>query len=156
MFTETLTERTAFALGATTTLNSGGTATLNTGNGMNMAIIRRAMAKLILGTVTGGGSITFVLQASATSGGSFSTITAATTSPTLTATTTNGLYTLEIRADQMPNGKPWLRALATETGGQNVVTTIELTGDESAYKPTNNQTPALSTTVPTTQVVTAP
>jgi hypothetical protein len=50
-------------------------------------------------------------------------------------TTDDSLSCIEIRSDQMPAGKPFLKAIATETGGQNAVVTILLVGDESQYKP---------------------
>lgn len=156
MFTETLKERQALAQAVPTTINSGATASINTGNGLNMAILRRARAILNVGAITGGGSLNFSLQASATSGGSYSAITNSTTNPTLTGiTTANQPNALEIRADQMPTGKPWLRAIVTETGGQNCLVAIDLIGDESEYKPANAQTPSLQTVTYTNDVVTA-
>jgi hypothetical protein len=137
-FTEQMTQRQAIAVANPQTINSGGTATITTGNGINMAVLRRARGILNLGAVTGGGTVTFKLRASATSGGSFSDITTLTTNPTITGiTTANQPNALEIRADEMPAGKPWLRAEATETGGQNVVADLILIGDDSSYKPGN-------------------
>lgn len=149
-FTETLKERQAIAAATVTTLNN---TSITTGNGMNMGMLRRARAFLRCGTLTGAASVDFKLQASATSGGSYSDITNNTTNPTLTAITTDdSLNALEIRADQMPAGKPWLRAIATETASANAVVDLLLIGDESGYKPA---APAFSTYTLTNDVVTA-
>lgn len=158
MFTETLTERQALASANITTINSGGTATITTGNGINMGILRRARAFIKIGTVTSTPSITFSLTVSATSGGSFTAVTGLTTLPSITIATpvAGQVYTIEISSDRLaPAGKFWLRAEATETAGNNCVAELLLIGDESAYKPANAQTPALSTTIPTTAVVAA-
>ncbi len=132
VFTETLKERTAIAPGATVggTVNSTSILT----SALNMGVIRRARAILFIGTIPGGGVINFSLQASATAAGTYAAITNLTTNPTLT-TVLAGISALEIRADQMPAGKPFLKAIVTETGGQTVPVDIILLGDESAYKP---------------------
>lgn len=133
---ETLKERQANAFVTTTTINSGGTASASTG-GINMGTgPRRAVGLFVLGTLTGGATVTISLQASATVNGSYTNITNNTTNPTVTGITTDDSFNrLEIRADQMPSGKPFLRATATETGAANAVVTIILLGDESQYKP---------------------
>lgn len=151
MFTETLNERQAIAVCIPGTINNS---SKNTGNGINMAILRRARAFLNVGA--NAGSLNFSLQASATSGGSYSAITNNTTNPTLTGiTTASTTNCLEIRADQMPTGKPWLRAIVTEVNSADVVVDLILIGDESEYKPANSQTPALTTATLTNNVVTA-
>jgi hypothetical protein len=135
VFTEQLKERQIVAVAIPGTVNNS---TLTTGNGINMGIFRRARGILNVGSVTSSGSLNFKLRASATSGGSFSDITNLTTNPTILAiTTANQPNAIEIRADMMPAGKPWLRAEVTETASQNVVVDLLLIGDESAYKPGN-------------------
>lgn len=134
-FTEQLKERQVVAVAIPGTVNNS---TLTTGNGINMGIFRRARGILNVGSVTGGGSLNFKLRASATQGGSFSDITNLTTNPTITGiTTASQPNAIEIRADMMPAGKPWLRAEVTETGSQNVVVDLLLIADESAFKPGN-------------------
>ena len=134
---EQLTERYAIAVAQPTTINSGSTASINTGNGLFMGVIHRAFALCNIGAVTGGGAVTFQLQSATVSGGTFTNIGG---SYVLTGiTTANQPNSIEIRADQMPNGRPWLRAIVTETGGQNVLVNLELIGDESAYKPANTE-----------------
>jgi hypothetical protein len=39
----------------------------------------------------------------------------------------------------MPAGTQWVQALATETGGQNVVVDLIILADESEYKPLSKQ-----------------
>lgn len=136
MWQETLKERQSLAFGTTTTINSGGTASLSTG-GINMGTgPRRARAYFFLGTLTGGATVTIALQASDAVLGTYSAITNNTTNPLVSGITTDdSLNCIEIRADQMPSGKPFLKAIATETGGANAVVTILLVGDESQYKP---------------------
>lgn len=147
--TEQLKERQAVAFAQAQTLSNS---SADTGNGINMGVLRRARAFLITGTLTSTASLNFSLQASATSGGSYAAITNNTTNPTLTALTTdNGLFALEIRADQMPSGKPWLKAIVTETETQNAVIALILIGDDSGYKPGN----AFGTATFTQNVVTA-
>ena len=133
---ETLKERQALAFATTTTINSGGTASLSTG-GINMGTgPRRARAFFLLGTLTGAAAVTIQLMASDAVLGTYSAITNNTTNPTVTGVTTDdSLNCIEIRADQMPAGKPFLKAIATETGAANAVVTILLVGDESQYKP---------------------
>lgn len=131
-FTETMKERQAVSFVTTTTLNA---TSANTG-GINMGILRRARAFLVCGTLTSTASIDFSLQASATQNGSYSAITGLTTLPAVTAIVTDdSLNAIEISADLMPAGKPWLRAIATETASQNGVVTMVLVGEDSGYKP---------------------
>jgi hypothetical protein len=131
MFSEQLGERQALAQANITTINSGGTASINTGNGLNMGELARARAFFHSGG-TVGGSVTCKLQASATSGGSYTDISGAAATA---ITGTHKLETIEIRADQMPAGKPWLRALAQETGGADCIMDLLLIGDEAKHAP---------------------
>jgi hypothetical protein len=138
MFTEQLTEGQAIAVAVPTTLNGTSIDTLVGGNGMNMGGggPKRVRAILNVGAVTGGGSLNFSIQASATKNGTYAAITNLTTNPTLTGiTTANQPNALEIRADQLPAGKPWVKAIVTETGNQNVLASITLTGDCCQYDP---------------------
>lgn len=152
MWTETLTERQVLAAANITSINNAATASINTGNGINMGIIRKARAFLHLGAATGQ-LVNFSLQASNASGGTFSAITGLTTLPALTGlNTNNGWYSIEISSDLMPAGKPWLNAVASETAGNAVTADLFIVGDESAYKPTNSQTPALGTATITNAV----
>ncbi len=131
---ETLNERQALAMGTPATLNGTSCTTL----GIWMGGLRRARAYCNIGAITSSGSINFSLQASATATGVYTAITNNTTNPTITGiVTANALNCIEIRADQMPPGKPYLRAIATETASQNVVCDVILIGDESEYKPGN-------------------
>lgn len=131
-FTETLTEGQALAAKFPTTINSTSIVTL----GLNMAEIRRARAILKLGT--GAGAVTFTLQSSATATGVYADITnQATTNPSLTGLLTGTYNTIEIRADQMPTGQPFLRAKALETGGSDIIADLTLIGDCVAYGPGN-------------------
>ena len=151
MFTETLHRRQALSYAQTTTINSGSTASLNT-TGISMANLRRLRAFFMWGTVTGGGTVTIALQASATQGGSYANISGNTTNPVMAGVTptSNTVSALEVRADQLPAGTVWVRAIATETGAQNVVTTILVVCDEAAYKPGNQFT----VTTPSPDIVT--
>lgn len=139
-FTEQLTEGQAIAVAVPTTLNNTSIDTLVGGKGLNMGPggPRRARAILNLGALTGGGSINFSIQASATASGTYAAITNLTTNPTLTGiTTANQPVALEIRSDQLPAGKPFIKAIATETGSQNVLAAITLIGDCGQYDPNN-------------------
>lgn len=133
---ETLKERQALAFVTTTTINAGGTASASTG-GINMGTGPRwARAFFVLGTLTSTASVNIALQASDAVNGTYSAITNNTVNPSVTAITTDdSLNCIEIRSDQMPAGKPFLKAIATETASQNAVVTIVLVGDESEYKP---------------------
>ncbi len=129
----TLKERQAVAFVTTTTLNASSVST----GALNMAIVRRARAFLVCGTLTSTASVDFSLVASATAGGSFTAITAGlTTLPAVTGIVTDdSLNAIEITADLMPAGKPFLKALATETATQNAVVTVILVGDDVGYQP---------------------
>jgi hypothetical protein len=111
----------------------------NSGNGIDMSKFRRAMAVVLVGSVTAGGSLTAKLQSAATSGGSFSDISGS----TITAiTTSNKQATIEIRDDELPAGQQWLRVVLTEGGSQNVVCAAVLLGGEGDWKPASKQDPA--------------
>ena len=136
-FTEQLTEGQAIAAANITTINSGGTASVSS-SAINMGIMRRARAFFHLGSVTGGGAVTIALQSSATEAGSYANITLTGTAVVITGVNTaNSMNAIEIRADQMPDGQPWLKAKATETGGHNVVVDIIVVADCASYSPGN-------------------
>ncbi len=138
-FTEQLKEGQAVAGANITTLNSGGTATLLT-SALDMSNLRRARAFLHTGTLTGAASLTFALQASATSGGAYTNITLTTQAVVLTTLTgDDAWYAIEIRADQMPAGKPWLKALITNTAAADAVVDVFLIGDCASYSPGNQE-----------------
>ncbi len=118
------------------TLNN---ASANSGNGIDMSKFRRAIAVVLVGSVTGGGSLTAKLQAAATSGGSFSDI-AGSTITAITASTKQA--SIEIRDDEMPAGTQFLRVVLTEGGAQNVVCAAVLLGGEGDWRPVNKQDPA--------------
>ena len=139
MYTETLTQR----LGISNpiqpqTLNN---AYANTGS-VDLSLFHRAIFELDIGAVTNGGSITASLQESADnstwqangtaggftgSGGSNVQLTGLTTS--------NKVYTFEVRADQLSAGKRYVRLNVGETGSQNVLVACSAHGDEAVHKP---------------------
>lgn len=139
-FTEQLKERQAIAVIKPQTLNNS---EANSGNGMDMRIMRRARAILMTNTLSSTASINFVLKASDAVGGTYAAITGA---EILTITTDNGNFAIEIRADQMPAGKPYLRMYLTETATQDAVVAGILIGDEAAYKPGSANNVATFTT----------
>ena len=108
-----------------------------------MGRIRRARGFLWIGAITSSGSVNFLAQSSATSGGSYATITTSTNTqltvaPSITAIVTQNSYNaIEVRADQMTPGQPYLKFTATETASQNVVAAIFVVGDCSADGPGN-------------------
>ncbi len=154
MFTEQLKERQTLAAANITSINNAATANITTG-AVNMGIVRRARAFLHLATGTGQ-LVNFSIQASATSGGTFSAITGLTTLPALTGLNTNNAwYAIEISSDLLPAGKPWINAIAAETAGNAVTADLFIIGDESEYKPANSQTIPLSTANITNNVVAA-
>lgn len=134
---KTLKERQALAFATTTTINSGGTATLSTGGiEMGGGGPKRVRAFFLLGTLTGGATVTLQLMASDAVLGTYAAITNNTTNPTVTGVTTDdSLNCIEIRSDQLPTGKSFVKAIATETGAANAVVTILLVGDEASYEP---------------------
>lgn len=154
MFTETLTQRQALAVAApqavlnnTSTYTGPGVGTLAAIKGINMSVVRRARAVFIIGAVAGG-TLSYDLLASATNlAGSFTTIGAivgtggvTTTFPTTPALpVASTVISYEIRADQLPAGKPYLAAAAYATNAANITCAILLIGDESAYKPGSDQ-----------------
>lgn len=131
MFTEQITERVGFCTPIEPqVLNNGNDKT----GALDMAVFRRAIFAMNLGSVTGGGSVTFKLQESeTTTDGDFSDVSG--TTATMSVTTANKLYTLEIRADQLSSGQRYVRAVATETGSQNVYVQVTGWGDDCGYKP---------------------
>jgi hypothetical protein len=138
-FTEQLKEGQAIAGADITTLNSGGTASVLT-SAINMANMRRARAFLHCGSLAGASSIDFRLQASATEGGAYTNITLTTTAVALTAITTdNSWNAIEIRADQMPAGKPWLKAYVENTAAADAVVDVFIVGDCAQYSPGNQE-----------------
>lgn len=156
MFTETLTQRQALAVAApaaalnnTSAYTGPNVGTLATIKGINMSVVRRARAVFIIGAVGGAGALmSYDLLTSATNlAGSFTTIGAITgtggvvttfpTTPALPVAST--VISYEIRADQLPAGKPYLAAAAYATNATAVTCAILLIGDESAYKPGSDQ-----------------
>jgi hypothetical protein len=108
----------------------------NSGNGIDMSKFRRAIAVVLVGSVTAGGSLTAKLQAATTSGGSFSDV-ANSTITAITASTKEA--SIEIRDDEMPAGTQFLRVVLTEGGSQNVVCAAVLLGGEGDFKPASKQ-----------------
>jgi hypothetical protein len=106
-------------------------ATVN-GTGVNTKSCQRWIALFNVGAVTGGGSLVGNLQSSATLAGSYANISGL---ATVAVTTSNNVAVLEIGADSMPSGQPFLRASFTEGGGQNVVADAILIGMVANYSP---------------------
>lgn len=107
---------------------------------INMANMRRARAFLFTSTLTSTASLDLALQASATEGGSYTNITLTTTPVVIeNIVTDNSFNAVEIRADQMPAGKPWLIATVTETETQNAVCCLFIVADCAAYSPGNQE-----------------
>src|SRR5437660_2235274 len=134
MQTEQITQRIALMNGiAPQTLNN---ARLSS-DGVDLAQSRRAFFVLTMGAVTGGGSISAWLQESADNSswtandtaGAFSNSGAANVSQT-GLTTSNKLYSFEVRADQLTTGKRYVRLQIKETGSQNVLVTVAAFGDD--------------------------
>lgn len=99
---------------------------------INMNVFRRAMAHVVVGVVTTNSNIQAYFQASNANNGTFANISSG---PTIgNVNTSNTEYTLEIRADQMPSGKPWLQ-LAVLVNVANAFLSASLYGGESGYKP---------------------
>ncbi len=147
-FTEQLTEGQALAGVTITTLYNSSVLT----SALDMSLIRRARLLLLCGTLTAGASVNVKAQASATAGGSYTDIDTPTTDPAITGITTDdSLNTIEIRADQMPTGKSFLKFLITETATQNAVVAAIVVGDCGSYGPNNDN----DTFVPTNAVVAA-
>jgi hypothetical protein len=124
----------AAAINPQTLNNSNATS----GTGIDMSKFRRAMAVILVGSVTNGGSLTAKLQSASTSGGTFTDI----ANSTITAITTGTQQaTIEIRDDEMPSGNRWLRVVLTEGGSQNVVCAAVILGGEGDWKPASKQDP---------------
>lgn len=135
-FTEQLTEGQAITGSTIATLNNSTllTTAINAG-GMGP---KRFRCILRTGTLSGSASLDLVAQASATSGGVYTTITCTTTSPAIsTITTDDGWFSIEIRSDQMPTGKPYLKFLLTETASANAVACMFVVADCSQASPGN-------------------
>jgi hypothetical protein len=140
-FTEQLTEGQSIAgiaAGATslssTSVNSGN---LNMGTGP-----KRVRAIFNFSGLSGSPQLTLSIRASATSGGTYSDITGAgvpTTKPKITAQVPVGgaPVSIEIRADQLDAGKPFVQGFAQETNGGTVIVDIILVGDCNEYSPGN-------------------
>jgi hypothetical protein len=141
MYTETLTQRQALSNGiAPQTLNN---ARLSS-DSIDMQKSRRALFTLSIGAVTGGGSISAWLQESADNSswtandtaGAFSNSGGNNVSQT-GLTTSNKIYTFEVRAGQLTTGKRYVRLQIKETGSQNVLVAVNAIGDEGVNKPNN-------------------
>lgn len=144
-FTEQLTEGQALAGVTVTTLNNSSVLT----SALDMKLVRRARCILNCGTLTGAASVNVKAQASATAGGSYTDIDTPTTDPAITGITTDDSWsTIEVRADQMPSGKPFLKFLITETATANAVVQAVVVGDCGSYGPNNaNNTLTLTNSV---------
>lgn len=144
-FGEQLTEGQAIAGCAITTLNNTNIST----SAMDMSLVRRARAIIHTGTLTSGASLNIALQASNTVNGTYTTIDLPTTDPVVnTFTTDDAWVSIEVRADQMPDGSPWLKAKITETTGNNAVVDAIIVGDCGSYSPNNdNDTVTFTNTV---------
>lgn len=129
---ETLTEALSIqgAIIPGTVLNSGATVTAAT-VGINMKNFVRAMAEINVGAISAGGSITVTLQSSATVSGSYANISGS----TMTITTASQVSTMEIRADEMPIGQPFLKVLITSTTAFNVAVSAVLWGGAAPQRP---------------------
>ena len=103
---------------------------------VQMNVFRRVMAHLIVGVVTTNSNIQAYFQSSATSGGTFANIASGPTLGAAGVNTSNTEYTLEIRADQMPSGQPWIK-LAVLTNVANAFLSASCYFGESGYKPGN-------------------
>lgn len=133
MYTEQLSQGLAIAAKIDPQTQSQ-SATLNTGAGINMALFRRAMLVLSLGT--NNGSITVQPKSASASGGSFAQIA---TNVTTAVTASNKVITVEVRADQMPAGQPWLRFDVIEGGVGTCVVSAVVLGGEAVQKPASAQ-----------------
>lgn len=137
-FTETLTER--FAFGQFLPFSNHASNTDSQIAGFDMSKIRRLMAIIEVGVVAAGGNVTAWWVASA-----YSNMSGQTNVDSAVAhnavNTANRLYTMEVRADQLPAGTRYVRPLLT-IGGATVNLGVHLIGDESAYKPGNQFTVA--------------
>jgi hypothetical protein len=157
--TEQLTERQGLAPAGSANPNAG---TFNTPGtltslsfytaALNMGLYRRARAILKVG-VNAAGNLALKLQSSTAPNGVWADITTATAPGTAVAavlgplgvgTGANGIYTIEIRADQMPLGQPWLRAIVTESAAGSPVVDLTLIGDDGAYHPAATQPAAFN------------
>lgn len=99
---------------------------------INTNVFRRIFAHVQVGVVTTNSNIQAFFQASNVNNGTFTNVA---NGPTIgIVNTSNTEYTLEIRADQMPAGKPWLQ-LGVLVNVANAFLSAELYGGESAYKP---------------------
>lgn len=131
--TEQLKEGQCVAGASIATLNNSSTSS----SGLDMRSgPGRVRGILHCGTLTGAASVDFKAQASATLAGTYTDITAATTSPAITGIVTDDSWnSIEIRRDQMPTGKPFLKFKATETATANAVVDIIVIGDCADYSP---------------------
>ena len=103
---------------------------------IDIAKVRRLMAIVSVGAVTGGGSLVGKLQASKTAGGSYTDITGG----ALTAITAGSkIATIEVRDDELESivgaGYRYVKLVLTEGGSQNVVCGAVVLGGEAEYKP---------------------
>jgi hypothetical protein len=131
MYTEQLTQ-------ALAVLGQVKSQTLNNSNDnctdMDMSKVRRIMAVINVGAVTGGGSLSVKFQESKTAGGAYQDLVAYPAS--LTAiTASNKVATLEVREDQLDAGYRYVKLILTETGSQNVVCGAIVLGGEAEAKP---------------------
>jgi hypothetical protein len=132
MYTETLTQRLGISNGIAPQIINN--ATLTSGS-VDLQVFRRALAKLYLGAVTGGGSINAKWQESSDNA-TFTDLANGLANISQTGlTTANKIVTFEVRADQI--AKRYVRLSITETGSQNVNVAVDLCGDEAAHKPGN-------------------
>jgi hypothetical protein len=147
MYSETITQREGIVNGVPPqTLNNGSTARASTA-GVDMTKFHRAFFTLYIGTVTAG-SISAWLQESSDnfssdvpsndSASPFSNSSGSNLSSTAN-TTSNAIVTFEVRADQLTNGKKFVRLQVKETAGSNVIVSVTAFGDEATHKPGSAQ-----------------
>lgn len=147
-FTEQLTQALSIPAASIYPVNVANNATGNVCGPINMRNFRRAMAHVVVGVLTGTANVQAFFQSSATSGGTFANVSGGATIGTVN--TANTEYTLEIRADQMPSGQPWLQ-LVVLVGGNSAYIAAPLYGDASDYAPAN-QFDANTTVLPSRNV----
>lgn len=146
MYQETITQRKLLANSIPPqTLNGSGNRKFT--GAVDMSLVERAFFRLVVGTVTGGASLSAWLQESADNltwttndtAGAFSNSGGANVSLT-GLTTSSKEYTFEVRADQLTAGMRYVRLEVAETLGVNAVACATAEGDDAYHKPVSNST----------------
>ena len=134
MFTEQITERLGIAAPIyPVILNS----TNSNAGPIDMSKFKRAFFLLEIGTVTGSGKITAVLQQGANSNLTGAANLSNTNASMANLNTSNRAYTFEVRNDQMT--AQYLSLNVAETAGANVTVSVSCWGDEALQKPGSKQ-----------------